>query len=263
VIKMSKTNTEFVNHVQAQLGLPYWWGTFGAVCSEALWQQKAKQYPTMYTAVRYKVAKANHFGKRTYDCAGLVKSYMFQDTPTSAPKYDVKYDKNVSGLISACSKTGGISSMPEIPGLLVFRGTAHVGIYIGKGYVIEAKGFDFGVVKTKLADGKWDKWGQLSWITYVPAEKPAVKPTAKPTAAATSKDKKEGAFDMMKEFKNTSGKELAIYADSALKDKVGTLFAGSSCNCIGQIDGKAILLYSVSGTSVKKVGFTNYIKGVQ
>jgi len=256
---MSKTNVGLVAHAAAQLGLPYWWGTFGAVCSEALWQQKAKQYPTMYTAARYKVAKSKHFGKRTYDCCGLVKSYMFQDTPTSAPKYIPAYDKNVSGLIAACTKTGPIKLIPETPGLLVFRGTEHVGIYIGKGYVIEAKGFDFGVVKTKLSAGKWDKWGLLSWITYIVPEKPAVKPTA----SATSKDKKEGAFDMMKEFKNTSGKELAIYADSALKDKVGTLFAGSSCSCIGQVDGKAILLYSVSGSTVKKVGFTNYVKGVQ
>ena len=256
---MSKTNTGLVAHAAAQLGSPYWWGTFGLVCSEALWQQKKKQYPSHYSDSRYKTAKAKHFGKRAYDCCGLVKSYMFQSTPTSAPKYAVKYDKNVSGLIAACSKTGAIKTIPETPGLLVFRGTAHVGIYIGKGYVIEAKGFDFGVVKTKLSAGKWDKWGQLSWITYVPAEKPVVKPTA----STTSKDKKEGGYDKMKVFKNTSGKTINVYADSTLKKKIGTLFAGSSCYCIGEISGKAILLYSVSGTSTKKVGFTDFVKGVQ
>lgn len=67
----------------------------------------------------------------------------------------------------------------------------------------------------------------------------------------------------MKTFKNTSGKTLNIYADSTLKDKVGTLFAGSSCACIGEIANRAILRYMVTSTGAYKVGFTDYVKGVQ
>lgn len=88
------------------------------------------------------------------------------ESPASTPKYISKYDTNVGGMKSACSQKGSISNMPEIPGLLVFMGTHHVGIYIGNGYVIEAKGFNYGVVKTVLKNEPWDTWGKLSWINY-------------------------------------------------------------------------------------------------
>lgn len=244
---MSKTNEGLAVHAEKQLGLPYWYGTFGAKANVPLWQQKRKQYPRHYSDSRYKTAKAKHFGKRTYDCAGLVKSYMFMDTPTSSPKYDVKYDKNVGGLISACTETGSISTMPETVGILVFRKKSHVGIYIGNGYVIEAKGFDYGVVKTKLTAGNWDKWGKLGWIEYV------AKPKEKP---------KKGDYEM-KKFVNTSGKTLNVYADSHLKKKIGALYKGSECNCIGEVDGKAILLYKVIAKGISKVGFTDYVKGIK
>ena len=35
---------------------------------------------------------------------------------------------------------------------------------------IEAKGFDHGVVRSRLADGNWDTWGKLDWITYEAAK---------------------------------------------------------------------------------------------
>ncbi|NLB35804.1 MAG: hypothetical protein GX824_00605 [Clostridiales bacterium] len=250
---MAKTDSGLVKHAEAQLGMPYWWGTFGAVCGESLWQQKKKQYPSHYSDSRYKTAKAKHFGKRAYDCCGLVKSFMFQSAPTSAPKYAVKYDKNVGGLLAACSKTGPIKTIPETPGLLVFRGTAHVGIYIGQEQVIEAKGFDYGVVKTKLSAGKWDKWGQLSWITYTPTKKPVEKSATEIGSETAS----EQAI-----FKNTSEKELIVYADTSKLVKIGTLFKGSSCVSLGTKNNCAVILYQVSGTSSYKVGFTDYLKGL-
>jgi LysM repeat protein len=174
---MIKTNTGLVAHVTAQLGLPYWYGTYGKIATLDILQQKAAQYPKYMTADRVKTAqKRGDIGKRTYDCAGLIKSYMMQDTPTSVPKYQAVYDKNVPGLIALCPTTGKIATLPELPGVLVFRGTEHVGIYIGGGLVIEAKGFVYGVVRSKLADGKWDKWGKLSWIDYAAAPTKIVPP---------------------------------------------------------------------------------------
>ncbi len=269
---MSKTNSGLVSHATAQLGLPYWYGTFGAVCSESLWQQKKKQYPSYYSDSRYQTAKSRHFGKRTYDCAGLVKSYMFQSTPTSSPKYNSSYDKNVSGLISACTKTGKIADMPETAGLLVFRNTSHVGIYIGRGYVIEAKGFDFGVVKTRLSAGSWDRWGQLGWIEYAntpssAAKSNAPKVSSEATAAKSTSQAKNGSADSdtteLKLFKNTSGNELIIYADTTKLMKIGTLYSGSSCVSLGTKDNCVIIIYQVNGASAYKVGFTDYIKGLQ
>jgi len=135
----NKTNTGLVVHAAAQLGCCYWWGTFGQIATPDLLAQKAAQYPEQYSAARQATAKQKHIGKRVYDCCGLVKSYWMQESPAAEPKYNEKYDVNVGGLIRACAQTGAMSSLPETPGILVFRGTAHVGIYAGGGEVIEAK----------------------------------------------------------------------------------------------------------------------------
>jgi hypothetical protein len=42
----------------------------------------------------------------------------------------------------------------------------HVGMYIGAGQVIEARGADYGVVITKLSDRAWTHWGLLDWLEY-------------------------------------------------------------------------------------------------
>ena len=43
----------------------------------------------------------------------------------------------------------------------------HIGVYIGNGEVIEAKGNHDGVVKTNLSEGGWTRWMQLPGITYL------------------------------------------------------------------------------------------------
>ncbi|MCL2107247.1 MAG: hypothetical protein FWH26_09380 [Oscillospiraceae bacterium] len=67
----------------------------------------------------------------------------------------------------------------------------------------------------------------------------------------------------MKRFVNTSGKELVIYADSKLTNKVGMLYRDSACFCIHEQDAAVVVLYKVSSNGVFKVGFTDFIGGVQ
>lgn len=55
--------------------------------------------------------------------------------------------------------------MLDIPGILVFM-AGHVGVYIGHGKVIEARGHAYGVVETNLIGRGWKEWGKLDWITY-------------------------------------------------------------------------------------------------
>lgn len=42
----------------------------------------------------------------------------------------------------------------------------HVGIYIGNGKVIEARGHAYGVVETNLVGRGWTSWGQLDLLDY-------------------------------------------------------------------------------------------------
>lgn len=160
---MSKTNIGLIDYAKAQLGLPYWYGTYGQIADKALYDRKKAQYPKYYTASDF----AAQYGKRVYDCVGLIKGYMWALSPVGKPVYNAAQDKNVGGMIKACTKTGNIKTIPATPGTLVFIGTSHVGIYDGSGGVYEARGHAYGVVKTKFADRPWDKWGKLSWITYV------------------------------------------------------------------------------------------------
>lgn len=253
---MAKTSAGLVAHAAAQVGNPYWWGTFGQIATAALLADKAKQYPDQFAGSRVATAKAKHLGKRVYDCCGLIKSYMMQATPTAKPKYNSSYDQNVGGLKTNCKVKGVISNLPEIPGVLLFRGTAHVGVYAGNGVVIEAKGFDYGVVKSKLSEGRWDAWGKLSWITYPSAPKATSTPTPVPAV-------KDAIYGTERKYNNTSGKALKVYADTTLKTEIGELFDGSSCTCLGVVAGRALIKYKVAATGAYKVGFTAYTAGIK
>lgn len=163
---MIKTNYGLVAYAKAQLGLPYWYGTFGQIGTEALYVSKKKQWPKFY---KWEGTAYDNFpsqyGKRVHDCVGLIKGYLWSDTPTSIPKYDSSQDVSANMMRANCSERGAISTMPDIPGVLVFM-SGHVGVYIGNGEVIEARGHEYGVVKTKLALRPWKWWGKCPYLTY-------------------------------------------------------------------------------------------------
>ena len=179
---MTKTNTGLVEYALTQLGKPYWWGTFGQTASAALLTQKRQQYPGYYTADDFE----SQFGKRVHDCVGLIKGYLWCDTPDSEPIYKAAQDVAVSGLYMSCPESGSIDTMPDIPGVCVFmRDMSHVGVYVGGGYVVEATGHARGVVKTKLAGRGWGLWGKPRWISYEAAATPA-QPAQTTTQATAS-----------------------------------------------------------------------------
>ena len=167
---MTKTNTGLVEYALAQLGKPYWWGTFGQTASAALLAQKREQYPEYYKANDFE----SQFGQRVHDCVGLIKGYLWSDTPQSAPAYKASQDVAVAGLYLACKKHGNMWTMPELPGVCVFfSDMSHVGVYVGDGHVVEATGHAKGVVKTELAGRGWGLWGKPRWISYTDAATPA------------------------------------------------------------------------------------------
>ena len=69
---------------------------------------------------------------------GLIKGYLWTQEDGKL-KYNASQDKDVSGMLQNCNEIGDIKSIPDIAGVLVFM-SGHVGIYIGNGEVIEAKG---------------------------------------------------------------------------------------------------------------------------
>jgi len=159
---MKKTAKGLVEYVLAQLGRPYWYGTFGQASSKELYDQKKNQYPSKYNWA-YDPSVA---GQKVHDCVGLTKGYLWCDGPEDAePVYIEWEDLSANMLRDACKIKGPISTMPEVPGVLVFY-NYHMGVYVGNGEVVEARGRKYGVVKTKLANRPWTSWGYHPDIVY-------------------------------------------------------------------------------------------------
>lgn len=182
-----KTGQGLAEYAIAQLGRPYWWGTFGQLADADLYARKKKQYPKKYIESDY----PKQYGQRVHDCVGLIKGYRWSDTPESAPKYVGAQDVAVEGLYKTCGKHGDIGSIPEIPGVCVFMANmGHVGVYIGNGEVVEAMGHAYGVVKTRLAGRGWAYWGMPGWISY---DEAAVVP---PSVGSADSSPQGGAFSL-------------------------------------------------------------------
>jgi len=60
---------------------------------------------------------------------------------------------------------GTMDTLPEVPGIAL-RFDGHVGVYIGGGYAVEERGFNYGCVKTKVSSRKWTHWYQLPFVDY-------------------------------------------------------------------------------------------------
>ncbi len=140
----------------------YVMGTFGLVLTDNLLEQKLNQYPT-YIAPHLDFIKANWLGKRTADCIGLIKSYIWWENGNLV--YDPKTDVNETGMFNLATEKGPLSTMPNIPGICVWR-PGHIGVYIGDGQVIEARNTRQGVVQTALNSEGWSHWLKCPYIQY-------------------------------------------------------------------------------------------------
>jgi len=78
-------------------------------------------------------------------------------------------DKSANGMFTYAKNKGcawgTIDTLPEIPGVAL-RSDGHVGVYVGGGYAVEERGFNYGCVKTKVASRKWTHWFQLPFVDY-------------------------------------------------------------------------------------------------
>ena len=147
-------------------GWGYVWGTFGSVLTEGLFQAKLDQYPDGVGNYE-EFIRDNWVGKRTTDCCGLIKGYGWLDPETMAIDYGTNGmpDLGANQMYYNASESGTIDTIPEIPGLAVWH-DGHIGVYIGNGYVIEAMGTKYGVVKTQLEGRGWTHWLKVEYINY-------------------------------------------------------------------------------------------------
>jgi len=177
------TNEHFVAFCQSMLGQPYWYGTVVYKCTESLRARKAKQYPSHYGSSRTNRYRDDIAKKKVCaDCVGLIKGYNWTNggqgvaeaigtDKAITSKYGANGcpDKSANGMFTYAKSKGcdwgTMDSLPELPGVAL-RSDGHVGVYIGGGYAVEERGFNYGCVKTRVSSRNWTHWYKLPFIDY-------------------------------------------------------------------------------------------------
>lgn len=141
------TGKGLAQFAQKNLGVPYFYGAKMQVLTENFMNTMHQMYPSTVTkAYMEKARNKKMLGKVCVDCSGLIASYR---------------GKNMSSakLYSTAHKRLKMSQITSFPVGTVLWKQGHVGVLVendGLLMCVEAKGIDYGVVKTKVADTKWE-----------------------------------------------------------------------------------------------------------
>ena len=153
----------------------YIWGTAGVMWTKA--RQAALEKTTDEKRAMSRKYGSKWIGHYVADCSGMFVWAFAQ--------FGLKMS-HISSTIykSYCSPKGQLTSALKAslkPGTAVFTGETagnhpHVGLCVGGGDVIEAKGTQAGVIKSKLSDKKWTFYGELKNVEYDNTPVPAPDP---------------------------------------------------------------------------------------
>lgn len=169
------TGKGMAQFVQTKIGTPYVYGAKGSdgILTQSRLNQLAKSYPDIFTPSY--ISKANKLvGKVCTDCSGLEGWY----TGNEIGSYQ---------LYATATRRGLIKDIDNAPIGAVLWKPGHVGTYIGNGYCVEAKGIDYGTVRSKVSDTHFTHWllfeGYMAYdtIIHVTTTKKGVNPFPMPT----------------------------------------------------------------------------------
>lgn len=166
--------SELVKFAQSKLGTPYVYGMKGAIMTKDKFQWLKKTYPSYI-----RVSDEKKIGKVCVDCSGLIS-------------WATGKQRNSTNYKSTATKVLTIDKIAQaVPGCAVWR-SGHIGIYIGNGKCIEARGSSYGTVETKVAERDFTHILWLCDIDYTEEVQEPVKPTITSKVAtkkAASKNK--------------------------------------------------------------------------
>lgn len=148
------TGNELVNYVKCKVGTPYFYGTKMNKLTESKMQLLHTLYPaTVSNAYIAKARKQGQVNKINTDCSGLISGYTGKVLGSSQLYSQAKARLNIKEYEKFAK------------GVVLWR-QGHVGVYIGDGKVIEAKGINYGVVETNIKDGNWSYGLTFDWMEY-------------------------------------------------------------------------------------------------
>ena len=196
-----KTNLGLVEYIKSKLSLPTVYMLSG-IGRALLTTEVNNRVPTCaHTRANATLLRSRSIARRTdasnraipkphltipnarycFDCVGLIKAYLWE-TDLGIITYNMPRgsDQNVRGMYSSATVKGPLSTMPDIPGLLVFtEDLGHSGIYVGKvngvNQYIEATPAWGAWGVTTSADRShpqgrnrvWSTWGKYHLIEYI------------------------------------------------------------------------------------------------
>lgn len=162
------------NAAVERIGCAYVMGGTGKVCSPSYREARAAQYPNYAAQIRNNCPRLSGSagsctgckwadpetgkGKLCYDCAQLALACM------AAAGIPLVSGANSQWNKTRFSESGEISGLPRNKVCLVFRKDSdgkmhHVGVYMGDGSVIHARGHAYGVVHQQLEDVTFTHYG--------------------------------------------------------------------------------------------------------
>lgn len=167
----------------------YIWGTSGTMWTAA--KQKNLEKTTDADRENSRKYGSKWIDHMVADCSGLFVWAYKQLGGAIYHGSDTMYRKycDAKGELNSGARTDGKGLKP---GTAVFvwkeskKKYTHVGLYVGDGTVIEAKGAQAGVTTSKITDTKWTNWGELTAVDYSgtapePAPAPDPEPAKRPT----------------------------------------------------------------------------------
>lgn len=160
MVKVKDLIAKFQFALDSKFG--YIWGTAVVMWTEA--KQRDLEKTTDDDRAQGRMYGSKWIGHYVADCSGLftwafreLGSTMYHGSDTMYRKWCTDH-----GQLSKGKRTDGKNLLPG-SAVFCWNGTkySHVGLYIGKGEVIEAAGTQQGVIKSSVTNTKWKYWGEL------------------------------------------------------------------------------------------------------
>ncbi|WP_317855634.1 NlpC/P60 family protein [Chakrabartyella piscis] len=145
---MTLTNIGLVEFAKQKMGTAYVYGMKGTVMTQQNYNYLQRIYGTEYVWL----SDERKVGEICVDCSGLISWY------TTVTKSSTQFKTE--------SAPQPIATIADAPiGVAVWR-QGHIGIYIGDGEIIEARGSAYGVVQTKVSERDFTHWFYITGIVY-------------------------------------------------------------------------------------------------
>ena len=136
-------------------GCGYVWGARGEVCTQALLNRLAKQYPDQTNILS---VCPKWIGKPVYDCATLVRACLAE------AGIEICSGASSQWRGDYWESKGEIADMPRDKPCVLYNESAsanpmgHTGIYLGDGWVVDARGSREGVLLSRLDSRPWSHY---------------------------------------------------------------------------------------------------------